>query len=327
MKRLKTALIALVPALVALSASIATDGRDLIGPLPPQPDYADSTQWFVRYRGASADLYYIISTETAEYLLDGDTCRFADTRNEALRKRMRHEMTAVDSFYSGPLNYFSPYYRQVTMQSWASERLAMARIPVALGDTRRSWDYYLAHLNHGRPFVLAGFSQGAHAMLDILRDMPDSVASRMVAAYVIGYKVTQHDLDSFPHIRPAQGATDTGVTICFNSVRSPSCEIPITSGGNVLCINPVNWRTDTVSAPFVFRDRHHNDTMSAHCDPESHLLIVDGCTDNYVMPVIGVPGNYHHRELKFYYPYIRQNIAERLEAYLRSRQEQQQDGE
>ena len=86
-----------------------------IGPLPPVPDYADSTQWFIINRGGEADLFYIISTETDDHMIGDDTCHFADTNDPALRKNMLREMVAVDSFYSGKLNYFSPYYRQLSM--------------------------------------------------------------------------------------------------------------------------------------------------------------------------------------------------------------------
>ena len=57
--------------------------------------------------------------------------------------------------------------------------------------------------------------------------------------------------------------------------------------------------------------------MSVRCDPESRLLIVDGYKDDYVLPVIGKKGNYHHMELRFYYPYIRKNMADRVKAFLR----------
>ena len=230
-------------------------------------------------------------------------------------------MHAVDSFYSGRLNYFSPYYRQVSMESWATEEMALSRLPLALSDCRRSWNYYLKYLNQGRPFILAGFSQGAHALMDIMKRMPDSVANRMVAAYVIGYKVTAEDTAACHHLRPAMGATDTGVTICFNSVKSIAAEIPVVSGGTVFCINPVNWRTDSVSAPFVLYGRKKNDTLSARLDPESRLLLIDGYQNDKPMPVIGKPGNYHHLELKFFYPYIRKNMADRVAAFLEKNEE------
>ena len=298
------------------------DGRgDLIGPIPQKPLYDDPTQWYIQDRGGQADIFYIISTETGDHLMGSDTCHYADTRDALQRSQMLKEIHAVDSFYSGKLNYYSPYYRQVSMQSWATENMALVRLPLAISDVLRSWEYYLKHFNQGRPFILAGFSQGAHALMAIMRRMPDSIASRMVAAYVIGYKVTAEDTLASHHLRPAKGATDTGVTICFNSVKSLEAEIPVVSGGNLFCINPINWRTDTVSAPFVFYSRKQNDTLSARLDPESRLLLIDGYNNDRPMPVIGRSGNSHHLELKFFYPYIRQNMADRVAAYLEKEEE------
>ena len=296
--------------------------EDSIGPIPLAPDYSHSSQWYIKDVGGEADLFYIISTETADYVRDGDTCHLADTYDRNLCRGMLKEMRAVDSMYNSHLNYFSPYYRQVTMQSWGSVKDVEERLPIALDDVKRSWDYYIRHLNNGRPFVIAGFSQGAHAMLEILKEMPDSVYQRMVAAYSVGYRITQEMVDSFPHIRPAQGPTDLGVVINFNSVRSPECAIPVVSGDNVVCINPVNWRTDTVTATFLSCSRHGCDTLTARMDPESRLIIVGNYKSSYVMPTIGRPGNYHHMELKFYYPYIRQNIIDRVAAFLATRRRQ-----
>lgn len=321
MMRLRSAFLTLISIFLVLLFSSWESGFNMVGPTPAAPIYSDSTQWFIRDRGADVDLFYIISTETGDHLIRTDTCHFADTYDDYLRNRMRHEMHAVDSFYSGRLNYFSPYYRQVSMQSWATEEMALSRLPIAMSDCRRSWDYYLKHLNQGRPFILAGFSQGAHALMDIMRRMPDNVANRMVAVYVIGYKVTAEDTAACRHLRPAKGATDTGVTICFNSVKSLEAEIPVVSGGNLFCINPVNWRTDTVSAPFINYGRKQNDTLSARLDPESRLLLIDGYKIDKPMPIIGRVGNYHHLELKFFYPYIRQNMADRVAAYLRKNKE------
>ena len=234
---------------------------------------------------------------------------------------MLREMVAVDSFYSGKLNYFSPYYRQLSMDSWTTPDKAFAIVPIALEDVMHSWDYYLKHLNQGRPFIIAGYSQGAIAVLDILKEMPDSVLSRLVAAYVIGFKVTQEDVDSNKHIKLAQDSTDTGVLIAFNSVKSPESIIYFTEN-NVACINPVSWRTDEEPTPFVLYGRRRNDTLSVRCDTVSHHLMVDGITKHRPMPVIGKPGNYHNMELKFYYPYVRKNMADRVAAFLAKKKEE-----
>ena len=286
---------------LVLSSWDDEERRAIIGPLPPVPDYVDSTQWFFVDRGGEADLFYIISTETDDHMIGDDTCHFADTYDPALRKNMLREMVAVDSFYSGKLNYFSPYYRQLSMD--------------------HSWDYYLKHLNQGRPFIIAGYSQGAMAVLDILKEMPDSIFSRLVAAYVIGFRVTQEDVDSNKHIKLAQDSTDTGVLIAFNSVKSPESIIYFTEN-NVACINPVSWRTDEEPTPFVLYGRRRNDTLSVRCDTVSHHLMVDGITKHRPMPVIGKPGNYHNMELKFYYPYVRKNMADRVAAFLAKKKEE-----
>ena len=295
--------------------------RAIVGPLPPAPDYADSTQWFIVDRGGEADLFYIISTETDDHMIGDDTCHFADTNDPALRKNMLREMVAVDSFYSGKLNYFSPYYRQLSMDSWTTPDKAYIRLPLAMEDVKLSWDYYLKHLNQGRPFIIAGYSQGAIAVLDILKEMPDSVLSRLVAAYSIGFEVTQEDLANYANIKPAQGATDTGVLINFCSLKSPEAAFYFTKG-NEVCINPVSWRTDEEPTPFVLYGRRRNDTLSVRCDTVSHHLMVDGVTRHRPMPVIGKPGNYHNMELKFYYPYVRKNMADRVAAFLAKKKEE-----
>ena len=303
-----------------LMMSWMSDEKHAVGPIPTAPDYDDPSQWYIVDRKADADLFYIISTETDDHLVGNDTCHFADTYDKYLRGRMMHEMHAVDSFYSGRLNYFSPYYRQLSMQSWTDEEMVKLRLPLAMKDCVDCWDYYIKHFNRGRPFVLAGFSQGAHAMTEILKRMPDSIAERMIAAYYIGYKVTSEDTAACRHLRPASGAIDTRVAICFNSVRTPESEISVLSGGNVFCINPVNWRTDTTSTKFVFYGKKKNDTLSVRLDPKSRLLLIDGYKDNRPMPVIGIPGNYHHMELKFFYPYIQKNIADRVASFKEEKQ-------
>ena len=304
-----------VSAFLALALMLVSWGQEQGELIPDAPVYSDPSQWYMKDRGKGADFFYIVSTETGDYVKDGDTCHFADTYDRNVCKGILKEMRAADSLFNDGFNYFSPYYRQVTMQSWGDVETTNRRLPVAIGDVKRSWDYYIKYLNNGRPFVIAGFSQGAHAMLEILREMPEEVYRRMVAAYCFGYRIPQEMVDNCPNIRPAEGATDLGAIINFNSVRSPECAIPVVSGGNVVCINPVNWRTDTVAAQFICIRRKQNDTLTARMDPDSHLIIVDGYKDNYVMPVFGRPGNYHHMELRFYYPYIRQNITDRISTY------------
>ena len=288
--------------------------------IPVAPDYRDSTQWYITNRQAAADVFYIISTETGDYPLpNGEIGHYADTYSDSLRAPLYGEMLGVDTLLSGRLNFYSPYYRQCSLQTFQSDSLTSARMPLALDDVRRAFQYYLKH-HGGRPFILAGFSQGAHIMLELLKEMDDDTFERMIAAYAIGINITE----THPHIVPAKGADDTGVTICYNSVRDTGCVMPGWTKSRI-AINPVNWRTDSTRASLITEPspllpvaEQNKDTMTVHLDEASGLLIVDGYTaQDYILPLLGVEGNYHTREIWLYRDQLRENMALRAKRIIK----------
>ena len=312
----------LLPLMAGLLALTACSTRQMAdGYIPAEPTYDDASQWYITDRQAEADIFYVISTETGDYpSADGSLCHYADTYADSLRLPMLSEMEGVDTLLSGRLNFYSPYYRQCSLQSFESDSLARQRLPLALGDVRRAFAHYLKHQNQGRPFVLAGFSQGALIALELMREMDDATYARMVAAYIIGTNISQEMLDSVPRIRPAQRADDTGVTICYNSVRDASCTLWPRSA---VAINPVNWRTDSQEATLVTEPTplqpvatQQKDTLAVHLDTASNLLFVSGYSaTDYVLPLIGKEGNYHSREIWLYRDQLRENIQRRVSAF------------
>ncbi len=322
---------AMAAACLMLAACGATPARPVSDALPNEPDYSDSTQWYMNDRGGQADLFYIISTETGDYTRsEGALCHYADTYNDSVRGPLRGEMTGVDHLLSGNLNYYSPYYRQCSLQSYASDSLTQARMPLPTGDVRRAFNYYLEHLNQGRPFILAGYSQGAIILLELLKEIDDSAINRMIAAYVIGATVSDDDA-RHPHIMAARRADDTGVTICYNSVRDAGCALPHFEY-SAMAINPVNWRTDdtpatltTEPSPHIPADRQQKDRLTVRLDPTTRLLFVDGYTGtDYVLPLIGKEGCYHSREVWLYREQLRLNMALRADSFLKQRERGQQ---
>ena len=306
-------------ALVTLVAWTSCQPRKTGAQVPKEPDYQDTTQWYITDRKAAADVFYIISTETGDYVLpNGETCHYADTYRDSLRAPLYAEMLGVDTLVSGRLNFFSPYYRQCSLQSFESDSLKAERMPLPLADVRRAFQHYLKHLNGHRPFILAGFSQGAHIMLELLKEMDEETYQRMIAAYAIGITIRE----SHPHIVAAKRADDTGVTICYNSVRDTTCALPGWEKSRV-AINPVNWRTDSVPATLITEPspllpvaEQKKDTMSIRLDMATGLLIVEGFTaQDYVLPLIGREGNYHAREIWLYRDQLRENIALRAASF------------
>ena len=292
--------------------------------LPAAPNYDEASQWYISDRQSQADVFYIISTETGDYTLAGVPYHHADTYNDSLRAPLYSEMLGVDTLVSGRLNYYAPYYRQCSLQSFGSDSLMAARYPIALDDVRRAFKHYLSHYNQGRPFILAGYSQGAMIMLQLLQEMDEATFQHLIAAYAIGVSISKEQLAS-PHIIPATGADDTGVTICYNSVRDARNAVSRIGENNVVAINPVNWRTDATPVTFMTEptpllpvDQQQKDTLTVHLDQASHLLFVEGYTaTDYVLPLFGMEGNYHTREIWLYRDQLRDNMALRAATFLK----------
>lgn len=326
-KNVRVALACMMACLLFVPGCRATDEpQSIAGQLPAEPQYADPSQWYVTDRHAAVDLFYVVSTETADYRLgDGSICHFADTYNDSTRSPLHGEMVGVDDLIGGALNYYSPYYRQCSLNVFADKGLLQACRPISSDDVKRAFNYYLSHMNGGRPFVLAGFSQGAMLILDLIKDMDDATSERMVAAYAIGVTITRDEMAANPRIVAAQGAGDTGVTICYNSVRDASCAMPGWDHSDV-AINPVNWRTDATPAvlitepsPLIPLTQQRKDTLTVTLDVPSGLLCVDGYTgSDYLLPLIGKEGCYHSREVWLYRDQLRENIALRASNYLKN---------
>ncbi len=266
--------------------------------------------------GATTDIFYVCSTEIDDWVnKQGDTVHFADMSNLAHHTALYGEMLGVATLVCPEnCNFYAPYYNQATIEGLLRDTaLCEQRCAHATEEVIEAFDNYMLLKNHDRPFVLMGYSQGGYAVVELLKHLTAEQASRMVAAYVIGYQVTASDLQH-PNIRAAQSATDTSVTICFNSVASPDAEIPILSGKTAIGINPVNWRTDATPTTFVYDYNDANDTLTATLDTVSHLTVIEGYDGPCPMlPFVGKEGNYHGLEIPLYYRSLKQNIALRCE--------------
>jgi len=273
-------------------------------------------RWYIHMQdGAETDIFYVCSTETSDWInAQGDTMHFADMNRPEHLEALYSEMRGVDSLICPEsCNFYAPYYNQATIEGLLRDTIFFRpRCAKATKEVKRAFAYYMRYFNHGRRFVLVGYSQGAYAVVELLKGLTAEQAERMVAAYVIGYKVTKEDL-SYPFIRTAKGACDTGVTICYNSVASVEAAIPVLSGSTAVGINPVNWQTDATHATYLYDFAGACDTLTATLDTLTHLTLISGY--NGVCPQVpfcGREGNYHCLEIPLYYRFLKENIALRI---------------
>ncbi|MDD2594972.1 MAG: DUF3089 domain-containing protein [Bacteroidales bacterium] len=305
--------------------------------IPHKADYSLSSSWFepqAMERGKDVDVFYIVPTCIWDSISPkGDTIHFMDIDNQRERNAVDPSIILGREAFSRDANFYSPYYRQISLESFLlDDKEIERRFAIAFEDISNAFDYYISHFNNGRPFILAGHSQGAKCVIELIqKKFDDEIFSRFVAGYIMGYKVTPQDTVGCTYLRPARGDKDLGVCISTISLSDTSA----TSGyldDNCFIINPLNWHTDTtyadreqhLGAVFLNRDgsiaKEVNNMIGVKVDTLKHVLIVDGINpDDYYIPALEPffkRGNYHIQEIPFYFRNLQENVKLRIDTYL-----------
>lgn len=258
-----------------------------------------------------SDVFYICATEVLHSYDTDSNEVWQAVLNADAKDAMTRELAWAEKAFGDSLNFFAPYYHQYTMESIALASDEQQPIAEKVADELcRLFDEYMADSNNGRRFILAGYSQGAQMIPYLLRHMSDEQYSRLVAAYMIGYRLSEEDL-KHPHIVAADNADDTGETISFNSVTTVEDRWDFVSSAAAACINPISWTSDVTPAEFEYR----GDSATVCVDNTANLLIVSGLDpEKYRFPALErfcTPGNLHHWDLLFWADAIRSNALHR----------------
>ena len=91
--------------------------------------------------------------------------------NKSMRESAPVVYAEQASCFEGVANIYVPFYRQLNAMKSLSYSLAEQEKLVAdvpYHDALAAFEYYLAHYNNGRPFILAGHSQGSNVLMFLL---------------------------------------------------------------------------------------------------------------------------------------------------------------
>lgn len=307
-------------------------------------DWSDKSLWYEgaeRLENAGStlpDVFYFLPTCVADWTdAAGRIHHNADPSNPDHVEAWRLSAELADTIFATRANLFLPYYRQATfggLQGTAAKEAGR----MAVRDALDAFDYYLEHYNKGRPFVLAGYSQGGQMVKEVLWHIDDETCRRLIAAYVVGYGVTAEDTVTraghrTSHVKLARDSSSLGVTVNFNSVTSADAVCPMLCEGNIGCINPVSWTvtpaqatllaagaqpkaddvrfpyatavtpTDSATAVTVSVDTIHNVLVVSGIDPRRYTF--SG------LKTLFPTGNLHLQELFFYGDNLRRNVLQR----------------
>lgn len=304
--------------IACLLLALVSCEKDSSAPASDTIDYSDNRCWFENKQdatGKDVDLFYVVPTCIWDYTDSlGQTRHHMDIFNTEQRALTDPSIQLAKSVLADSCNFFSPYYRQISMDSWLTLDTALIeeRFKLAYQDVADVFHYYMEHDNQGKPFILAGHSQGAKAVIELLkREMTPDISRKLIATYAIGYTVTPEELAGYSTLRPAQDSIDTGVLIGFNSVTRPDAVSPLFRD-NVVCINPVNWRSDATPAT-----SYQGFTVAQ--DTTIHTLIVTGIDEEqYFIPSVAAllpKGNLHVQEFNLYNEDLRKNVLQRIRAF------------
>ena len=302
-------------------------------PLPPI-DYTNPANWAIYTPASKADkgfdIFYIYPTLVADKnvpLMQWD---------EKTKAKVIPFAEAQLSGFKNVANLYCPYVRQLEFYRCMEElkgpltsNEAIKTPPAAVdssaagvADAIEAFQYYLTHLNHGRPYVLIGHSQGAMDLAMVLlmngNIMPDH---GFVAAYLIGlpFKINANGA-KLPF---AKNADDVGVVISWNT-QSKDSKGSVFTGKGTYCINPLNWKTDATPATAnenpgaMFYDyqtgkvEHYPNYCGAMIDPEKGALIADPPESKWTKETPLGKGVYHMNDLYFFYESLVNNVQRRV---------------
>ena len=325
--------------------------------LPPAPDYAKHRAWLafpgrnglerstppgftpVDERTAPADVFFVHPTT-----FKGSPVWIApfDASDDAAPLNPPVLLDQV-SVFNGCCRLYAPRYRQATLAALK----VPAAMDVAYGDVAAAFRYYIAHLNHSRPFIIASHSQGtAHAIRLLQREVLGTpLQQRLVAAYLIGGYVP----DTFGTLGVAvcDAPAQTGCVLSYNTSeagRSGARMITdnrtywwrgaLTTHGrsNALCVNPLSWRNEGYApgsanpgslpfpkAPFARAAAPlpalAPQLTGAACD--DHLLAVKipwSAPSGFTDALSWLFGSYHLNDYGIFYASLRRNAINRVAA-------------
>lgn len=154
-------------------------------------DYSRKESWLqIPEITKDVDTFYIYATSYYESSFKEGAPDYAALDNPEMLEGVQGEYVTNASVYEESTNVFVPYYRQAGMRYAGEVRKKTGDIDAALSgipydDIRAALDYYFEKCNNGRPFIIAGHSQGSsmvkYALKNYFKEHPEYYR-RMVAA-------------------------------------------------------------------------------------------------------------------------------------------------
>ena len=299
------------------------------------PDYTDSANWAaLPTREDSAD---VIPTgmsldensrvKVDVFFVHPTTYISPSNWNQPLDNERANEITDSwvmrdqASVFNGCCAVYAPRYRQATLYSFVDTsevKNGEQALELAYSDVRTAFRYFIENNNEGRPFILAAHSQGSFHSDRLIKEeiVGTELAQRMVAAYPIGFSIDGSnglDICSQPEQIRCQVSWNT---------NTKNADVILGNLGDI-CVNPLTWQTAEDRATFEKNLGGVVFTAGGEIEPgvtdakcsNGQLIISEVKSDKYTLMAFG-PGNYHVYDYSLFHMNLRENIDQRVAAYM-----------
>lgn len=305
---------------------------------PAAPDYSKSSSWAAlpdrvdladrtpnptlkdNQTTATVDVFFLYPTTLTESVKNGDHWN-GDVADTKLNKKTDESSILFQaSAFNGAGKIYAPRYRQAHYYSFVTkdEKSADQALDTAYSDVVAAFKYYLKHYNQGRPFILAGHSQGARHAMRITRDFIEGtpLEKQLVAAYFAGWPVPE---TWFKSLKPCDAPDDTG---CFCTWRTFERKYGLKKATQkeVVCTNPVIWTI----APGMYASkslqkgavlRKFEVVYPKICDAEVYNGVLLCTKPKFPGSFLLRTKNYHIGDINLYYMDIRENAVLRASKF------------
>ena len=302
-------------------------------------DYSDKVNW-LSYPEITKDVdaIYIYSTSYMDMSFEDGASDYVPIDNPEMILLAIGEYETNATVFEESCNVFVPWYRQAGMRYANEIAKKTGNIDAALAglsytDIKASLDYYFENCNNGRPFIIAGHSQGSAMVRYVLKNYfkeHQDYYQRMVAAYPIGFSITKDDLEQYPYLKFATGESDTGVIISYNTEGPKNIEenarnVVVLPGA--MSINPLNWKLDETYASAsenkgsLVQNKETGAREFVDLGVDAQINLARGViVTNTTAPVTEGkeffgPASFHENDYSFFYKNLQENVAKRIAAY------------
>ena len=254
----------------------------------------------------------------------------ADSANWVVDERvLRHQASVFNSC----CDIYAPRYRQATFFSFLDQSgNGEQALALAYADVVSAFVHFLNNIPVDQPIIIAGHSQGSKHTAQLVAEHVSGtpVLDRLVAAYLVGFGVTEQQIGE---VAVCQTADQTHCALGWNVMDGEGAGAFGDNDG-LICTNPLNWlhdlsyaahelNTGAIGYPSYGAAEDGEDVTAmpvevgiadAQCQADGQLAVLDLRSTAFPQRMFG--NSMHVYDYSLFHASIRENVANRIRTFL-----------